>query len=29
MLGLWEQLSRIAENIVAKDQQLGKLDTEY
>ena len=29
ILGLREQLSRIAENVVAKDQQLGKLDTDY
>ena len=29
ILGLREQLSRIAENVVAKDQQLGKLDADY
>ena len=29
ILGLWEQLSRIAKNRVAKDQQLGKLDADY
>ena len=29
ILGLREQLSRIAENMVAKDQQLGKLDADY
>ena len=29
ILGLQEQLSRIAENVVAKDQQLGKLDADY
>ena len=27
--GLREQLSRIAENVVAKDQQLGKVDADY
>ena len=29
ILGLGEQLSRIAENVVAKDQQLGKPDADY
>ena len=29
ILGLREQQSRIAENVVAKDQQLGKLDADY
>ena len=29
ILGLWEQLSQIAENVVAKDQLLGKLDADY
>ena len=29
ILGLREQLSQIAENMVAKDQQLGKLDADY
>ena len=28
ILGLWEQLSRIAENVVAKDQQIGKQDAD-
>ena len=29
ILGLLEQLSRIAENVVTKDQQLGKQDANY
>ena len=29
ILGLREQLSQIAENVVAKDQQLSKLDADY
>ena len=29
ILGLWEPLSRIAEKVFAKDQQLGKRDADY
>ena len=29
ILGLLEQLSRIAENVLAKEQQLSKLDADY
>ena len=29
ILGLWEQLTRAAETVVLKDQQLIKLDNEY